>query len=177
MKAGHLINIAAFSLSTFRLVHCHHIHARQQKSITRTFTGAPYPTGPGFDVPALTDITSGSAPEPTVALPKTFPVGSVPSVLGAGAVGIPDLETFDVSIYPPLDKVPPTNSPQVKEWLKEIEGVTIPNLKPTKDGSCESDPEFALEAGADGRCWWTCGGCVRETDIDGCQNRERWGLT
>ncbi|KAG8760942.1 chitin deacetylase, partial [Serendipita sp. 396] len=64
-----------------------------------------------------------------------------------------------------------------KEWLKEIEGVTIPNLKPTKDGSCESDPEFALEAGADGRCWWTCGGCVRETDIDGCQNRERWGLT
>ncbi|KAG8808239.1 hypothetical protein FRC17_004035, partial [Serendipita sp. 399] len=90
MKAVQLVNIVTFSL-IFPFAQSHSIHARQaQRSITRTFTGAPYPTGPGFDVPALADITSGSPPEPTVALPKTFPAGSVPFVLGAGAVGLPD---------------------------------------------------------------------------------------
>lgn len=163
-----------FTLAVVSPVFAHHIYPR---AVTRSFTGAPYPTGPGFDVPPLSEITQSSAPEPTVPLPATFPPGTTPIALGRGAVGLPDLTNFDSSIYPELDKVPPVDSPQVKQWLKELEGHTIPDLAPTKDGTCESDPEFAAQAGPDGRCWWTCGGCVRETDVEGCPDRERWGLT
>jgi hypothetical protein len=79
------------SLVASALAHDPRVHGRrQQASISRSFTGAPYPTGPGFDVPALKDITASSAPEPTVPLPVTFPPGSTPLPLGAGAVGLPD---------------------------------------------------------------------------------------
>lgn len=87
------------------------------------------------------------------------------------------VSSFDPSIYPPLDKIPPIDSPEVKAWLSEISGATIPNFQPTKDGTCASDPEAAAQAGADGRCWWTCTGCTRDTDVVGCGDRERWGLT
>lgn len=40
-------------------------------------------------------------------------------------------------------------------------------------GDCSTD------AGAisDGRCWWTCGGCTRETDIVECPDKNVWGLS
>ncbi|PVF94580.1 hypothetical protein CPB86DRAFT_817863 [Serendipita vermifera] len=168
--------VLSFVASAF--AHGSRVHGRrQQASISRSFTGAPYPTGPGFDVPALKDITASSAPEPTVPLPVTFPPGSTPLPLGAGAVGLPDISNFDPTIYPPLDQVPPVDSPEVKAWLAEIQGASIPALAATRDGSCESDPAFADKAGSDGRCWWTCGGCVRETDIVNCQDKERWAIT
>ena len=65
-----------------------------RRAITRSFTGAPYPTGPGFDVPSLDKITQSSVPEPTVPLPATFPPGSTPVALGRGAVGLPDCESY-----------------------------------------------------------------------------------
>ncbi|KIM23028.1 carbohydrate esterase family 4 protein [Serendipita vermifera MAFF 305830] len=168
---------AAAVLGSLNAASGHRHFARQASSISRSFTGAPYPTGPGFDVPALADITRSSTPEPTVPLPVVFPPGSTPLPLGRGASGLPDLSSFDPSIYPPLDRIPPTNSPEVRAWLAEIAGATIPNLKPTVDGTCDSDPEAAADAGADGRCWWTCTGCTRDTDVVGCADQERWGLT
>ena len=90
---------------------------------------------------------------------------------------LPLVSSFDPSIYPPLDKIPPTDSPEVKAWLSEIAGANIPNYAPTKDGTCASDPAAAAQAGASGRCWWTCGGCTRDTDVVGCGDKERWGLT
>jgi hypothetical protein len=35
--------------------------------------------------------------------------------------------------YPALDKPPPTDSPQVQQWILEVQnsGVTIPNISPT----------------------------------------------
>jgi hypothetical protein len=67
------------------------------------------------------------------------------------------------------------DSPQVKEWMKELEGITIPNIPPTKDGTCGGDPAAAAQAASRG--WWTCGGHTRATDIVACPTKLDWGLT
>jgi len=48
----------------------------------------------------------------------------------------------------------------------------VPNYSVT-DGSCAGTPG----AINDGRCWWTCGGCTRETDITECPDKLTWGLS
>lgn len=53
------------------------------------------------------------------------------------------------------------DSPQVKQWMKELEGHDIPDLAPTKDSTCAGDPEAAAQAAERG--WWTCGGHTRST--------------
>lgn len=41
-------------------------------------------------------------------------------------------------------------------------------------GGCPAN----LDAVADtSRCWWTCGGCTRNTDITACPDKLTWGLT
>jgi len=45
--------------------------------------------------------------------------------------------------------------------MKELEGLDIPNIKPTVDGSCAGDPAAAADAA--NRGWWTCGGHTRST--------------
>lgn len=74
-----------------------------------------------------------------------------------------------------MDVVAPTDSDEVKEWLKELEGVDIPDLEPTQDGDCATDPEFAADAEARG--WWTCGGWTRATDIVACPDKLTWGVS
>lgn len=59
--------------------------------------------------------------------------------------------------------------------MKELEGFDIPNLSPTKDGTCGGDPAAAAEASKRG--WWTCGGWTRSTDAAACPNRLDWGVT
>jgi len=58
--------------------------------------------------------------------------------------------------------VPLLASPQVQEWLKELDGFNIPDLQPTVNGSCQGDP---LSADAANRGWWTCGGYTRDTGV------------
>jgi hypothetical protein len=60
-------------------------------------------------------------------------------------------------------------------WMKELEGVTIPALNPTINGSCAADPTSAATA-AD-RGWWTCGGHTRPTDIVSCPDKFTWGVS
>jgi peptidoglycan/xylan/chitin deacetylase (PgdA/CDA1 family) len=78
--------------------------------------------------------------------------------------------------YPALDKPPPTDSPEVQQWIQEVQnsGITIPDLEPTQPGGCAANPQFATDQS---RCWWTCGGCVRDTDISDCPDQNTWGLT
>ena len=78
--------------------------------------------------------------------------------------------------YPPLDRPPPTDSPQVQAWIQEVaqSGVTIPDITATVAGGC---PANAAAAADSSRCWWTCGGCTRETDVTTCPNQYQWGLT
>lgn len=78
--------------------------------------------------------------------------------------------------YPPLDKPPPTDSPEVLQWISDVQnsGISIPDLEPTQPGGCAANPQFAADQS---RCWWTCGGCVRDEDITTCPDKLTWGLT
>jgi hypothetical protein len=58
--------------------------------------------------------------------------------------------------------------------MKELDGVDIPALSVTKDGTCENDTVAAADA--ENRGWWTCGGYIRSTDIDVCPDKLDWGL-
>src|SRR5579863_6657908 len=78
--------------------------------------------------------------------------------------------------YPPLDKPPPTDSPEVLQWIQQVQqtGVTIPNITATAAGGCPANPN---EASDSSRCWWTCGGCTRSTDVTTCPAQYNWGMT
>ena len=95
-----------------------------------------------------------------------------------------------------MDVTPPTDSPQVLQWIQEVQdtGIEIPDFPPTNPGSCRTIFSLLIvvddnpggcpnntailgQAGANGRCWWTCGGCVRITDIVECPTAMDWGLT
>ena len=86
------------------------------------------------------------------------------------------VSTFSPSNYPALDKPPPTDSPQVQQWIQEVSqsGITIPNITATVAGGCPANPEAAADTS---RCWWTCGGCTREIDVTNCPQKNQWGLT
>ena len=45
--------------------------------------------------------------------------------------------------------------------MKELDGFNIPDITPTKDGTCAGDPVAAAAAAQNG--WWTCGGYTRST--------------
>ncbi|KAI0095263.1 carbohydrate esterase family 4 protein [Irpex rosettiformis] len=71
---------------------------------------------------------------------------------------------------------PPTDSPEVQQWIQDVKnsGITIPNIPPTVLGGCAANPQAAADAS---RCWWTCGGCTRTTDVTTCPDKLTWGLT
>ena len=75
-----------------------------------------------------------------------------------------------------MDVVPPTDSPEVQQWIQEVmnSGVNIPSFDPTVAGGCPANPAAAANST---RCWWTCGGCTRSTDITTCPQKYNWGLT
>ena len=63
----------------------------------------------------------------------------------------------------------------VAEWMKELNGYYIPDISPTKDGTCAGDPQAAAQAASRG--WWTCGGYTRDTDITACPSKMTWGVS
>jgi len=73
------------------------------------------------------------------------------------------------------DKVPDTNSPEVQNWMRELEGFSIPEFPPTINGSCALDPAAVAEA--PNRAWWSCGGHTRSTDITACPDKLTWGVS
>ncbi|SRR5258708_2138253 len=83
---------------------------------------------------------------------------------------------FAASNYPPLDKPPPTDSPQVQQWIQEVSnsGISIPNIGANAAGGCPANPSAAKNSS---NCWWTCGGCSRSTDVTTCPQKYQWGLT
>ncbi|KAJ3488639.1 hypothetical protein NLI96_g2691 [Meripilus lineatus] len=117
-------------------------------------------------------ITSGIPTGTTFAASHTYAPGSTPSI--SNAPPIPSAFVFKAGEWPAADVVPPTNSPEVKEWMKELEGHDIPNINRTADGSCVGDPVAAAEA--EKRGWWTCGGWTRDTDITICPDKLTWGV-
>ncbi|KAL0953727.1 hypothetical protein HGRIS_004918 [Hohenbuehelia grisea] len=134
---------------------------------------APPPLDTGTGVPPLASITSGMPTQATLAPTTSYPPGATPPVKGAPV--LPSAFVFSPADWPAQDRVPPPDSPQVKAWMKELEGHNIPNLNPTKDGTCASDP--AAAAAAADRGWWTCGGHTRSTDVLACPDKLTWGVS
>ncbi|KZT23793.1 carbohydrate esterase family 4 protein [Neolentinus lepideus HHB14362 ss-1] len=123
----------------------------------------------------LSSIASGVPTQATVPLDTTYQAGATPTGVSS-APGLPNPSSLVISSYPPLDKVPPTDSPEVQQWIQEVanSGVTIPNITATVAGGCPANPEAVSDSS---RCWWTCGGCTRNTDIVSCPDKLTWGLT
>ncbi|KAF8589024.1 carbohydrate esterase family 4 protein [Ramaria rubella] len=123
-------------------------------------------------IPPLSALTSGEPSQATPTFSATFTPGASPPV--AGAPPLPTT-TLDRSKYPPPTQVAPTDTPEVTQWLKELDGVQIPNIPiNTNEADCSSNPEAAADPT---RCWWTCGGCTRNTDIVTCPTKMDWGVS
>jgi len=124
----------------------------------------------------LSSIIANAASQVTHPLPSTPVAGAQPTLIPS-APPLPNLAQINPANYPVLDKPPPTDSPQVQQWIQEVQnsGVSIPNISPTLPGGCPAN----LQAVADdaNRCWWTCGGCTRNTDITTCPDKLTWGLS
>ncbi|KAH9947942.1 glycoside hydrolase/deacetylase [Amylocystis lapponica] len=123
----------------------------------------------------ITAIASGMTTQATSPLSTTWTPGSLPTDI-PGAPGLPNPVLLAPANYPPLDKTPPTDSALVQQWIQDVQnsGVTIPDFAPTVAGGCAANPQAAANTS---RCWWTCGGCTRDTDIAECPNDLQWGLT
>jgi len=50
---------------------------------------------------------------------------------------------------------------------------SVPNLNVTT-GACATSPQAAADKS---RCWWTCGGCTRTTDVTECPTKFDWGIS
>ncbi|KXN92396.1 Chitin deacetylase [Leucoagaricus sp. SymC.cos] len=124
-------------------------------------------------IPPLASITMGIPTQPTPSVSTTYTQGATGPV--SGAPGLPTPFVFQMSDWPAQDQVPDTNSPEVQEWMKELEGFDIPDITPTTDGSCAGDVAAAAEAAQRG--WWTCGGYTRDTDIVACPDKLTWGVS
>lgn len=141
---------------------------------TSTFTG----TLPASVSSIIAGISSGFGDTTsTTSLFTTYPAGaSNPQV--TGAPGLPNLNSILPSNFPALDVVPPTDSPQVQQWMSQIDFSQVPNVSTTVDAaSCSGNPTNLAQAGASGNCWWTCGQCTRSSDITTCPDQNTWGLS
>ncbi|KAJ9094635.1 chitin deacetylase cda1 [Naganishia cerealis] len=124
-----------------------------------------------YSIPDATAITMNMPTQSTIGLDTTYPGGTKPTAV-ANAPVIPSSFPAPAS-YPALDKVPPINSTEVQGWLSKLDLSDVPNYS-TTTGACFDSPEAVKDTS---RCWWTCGGCTRSTDIVECPNKYDWGLS
>jgi peptidoglycan/xylan/chitin deacetylase (PgdA/CDA1 family) len=172
MKVEALVLLTALQVVVVQgeKIHVHHV-GHHQKRQTPAATTTPPPLDTSTTIPPLASISMGMATKAPPSFTESFAPGSTPSL--SGAPKLPKLA--DRSVWPPQDRVPDTSSVQVQNWMKELNGFNIPNIPPTKDGTCAGDPAAAAEAQKRG--WWTCGGWTRPTDIVACPTQLDWGLT
>lgn len=79
--------------------------------------------------------------------------------------------------WPELDKVPPTNSPQVQEWMRAIDWSLVPDIPINQLGGCNNASNAQALADAANNGWWTCGGHTRSTDVVSCPEKMTWGMS
>ncbi|KAJ3989281.1 carbohydrate esterase family 4 protein [Lentinula detonsa] len=140
-----------------------------------TAVAAPASATWGTSFPPLSQISSGMPSEVTQPVTTTYSPGTSPTYF-SGADPLPTAFVFNAADWPAQDKLPDTSSSEVQEWMKELDGWDIPDLSPTVDGTCVSDPTNVANASARG--WWTCGGYTRDTDITVCPGKPMtWGTS
>jgi peptidoglycan/xylan/chitin deacetylase (PgdA/CDA1 family) len=124
-----------------------------------------------YIIPDATAITASMPTQSTIGLDTTYPGGTKPTAV-SNAPPIPTAFPAPAG-YPALDQVPPVNSTEVQGWLAQLDLSDVPNYS-TTTGACYDSPEAVKDTA---RCWWTCGGCTRSTDIVTCPNKFDWGLS
>jgi peptidoglycan/xylan/chitin deacetylase (PgdA/CDA1 family) len=124
-------------------------------------------------VPVLGSITSGMPTGTPLSASTTYQEGTKPTFSGAPA--LPSPFVFQQGKWPAQDKVPPTDSAEVKAWMKELDGWNIPNIPKNVDNICANNPQGAQDAAKNG--WWTCGSHTRDTDIIQCPEKQTWGVS
>ena len=83
------------------------------------------------------------------------------------------------SLYPPKDTQPDVNSPQVKAWVAEIDWSKVPKIPvapglPDVPHFPKCPPDELVDKAS---CWWSCSGCVAQSDVVTCPDSNVWGLT
>ena len=98
------------------------------------------------------------------------------SLISSGIDAAAAVTPADQSHWPAYGKVPPTNSPEVKAWLKLVDWTKVPKIgvRYTKDPGPPACPQVAAPASD---CWWTCSGCAAPDDVTECPGKKVWGLT
>ncbi|KAH9487077.1 Chitin deacetylase [Psilocybe cubensis] len=142
-------------------------------TLATTFTfklDATNPTAVPLSVINAAQPSSVTKPLDSTAVPGTIPT-FIPN-----APPLPNAALLNPANYPVLDKVPPVDSPEVKGWIDEVTatGIVIPSFDPTQPGGCPNNTAAVADTS---RCWWTCGGCTRSTDVTQCPAPLNWGLT
>ncbi|KAF8524894.1 carbohydrate esterase family 4 protein, partial [Hysterangium stoloniferum] len=123
------------------------------------------------NIPPLSQITSGAMSQATPAFSFSLPA-NCQSV--SGGPPVPTV-SIDKSKYPAPTALAPINSPEVEDWMGELDGIQIPDIPLTiNEATCAGNTAAAADTS---RCWWTCGGCTRDTDIVTCPNKGDWGVT
>ncbi|KAG5651230.1 hypothetical protein H0H81_009379 [Sphagnurus paluster] len=157
-------------------IHADIVHKRQATSSSSSTTGTTgvtkVPLASGTTIPPLDSITLGMPTQSTLPVTATYAAGAKGPVPGAPALPTPFV--FRPGDWPAQDRIPPTDSDEVLQWMKELEGFDIPSFNPTVDGSCANDTAAAADAAKRG--WWTCGGYTRSTDIVSCPDKLTWGV-
>ncbi|KAG8841385.1 chitin deacetylase, partial [Serendipita sp. 405] len=135
-----------------------------------------YPSGEAYTWLPLDQIhsTPDSYVSNTLPVSSSYDAGAQPTL--ASAPPLPQA-TLDIAAYPELDVIPPTDSPEVKQWVDAIDWDLIPKIDPTQPGDCAPGKDAYNLRGADGNCWWTCGQCTRDVDISTCANFMDYGHT
>lgn len=172
---------------------------RRQDPAASSSAAGTTPAGTGTATPAATSMTP--PPEVPITLvstnPTAFPLSAIvatpvthtaqplastpsagqqPSAVGSNAPPLPAANSIVIANYPALDKTPPTDSPEVKQWIQDVanSGIPIPSIAPAVAGGCSANPG---RAGNSSICWWTCGQCTRDSDITTCPDKLTWGVS
>ncbi len=132
--------------------------------------------------PSVLSIVATISSGANTVLP-TYPLHTTPAA-GArntyisNAPPLPAVTALPVASYPPLDQPPPVNSPEVQGWLAKMDFSKVPSAPVNYNIDCSnaSNPNVA-NARASGNCWWTCGGCTRDSDVTTCPTKNDWGAS
>lgn len=103
-------------------------------SIVSNQSSAPVPSLSSTPVPGVTPSYMSAPPLPT----RTFHTRRLLNQLTLILQPLFFLAApTDFANYPPLDKIPATDTPQVQQWIQEVNetGIVIPNFSPTNPGS------------------------------------------
>jgi len=77
----------------------------------------------------LQELTSGAPSGATAALDSTYTQGATPTDV-SGAPATPT-GMLTIANYPALDRTPPVDSPEVQQWLSQIDLSGVPTYSPS----------------------------------------------